>query len=96
MSQSTAVQLSNDSDAAYRRGDYAVAEQLALQALRVDKKNADSLLILGNIFYLRRNYEKALEWYRKMQKVAPGDVSLPTLFMLCAIMRKRAVMRRKF
>lgn len=39
-------------------------------------KNADSLLILGNIFYLRRNYEKALEWYRKMQKVAPGDVSL--------------------
>ncbi|MFR8205709.1 MAG: tetratricopeptide repeat protein [Alphaproteobacteria bacterium] len=34
------------------------------------------MLILGNIFYLRRNYEKALEWYRKMQKVAPGDVSL--------------------
>lgn len=76
MSQSTAVQLSYDSNAAYRRGDYAAAEQLALQALRVDKKNADSLLILGNIFYLRRNYEKALEWYRKMQKVAPGDVSL--------------------
>lgn len=72
MSQSTAVQLSYDSNAAYRRGDYAAAEQLALQALRVDKKMRIPCLFWAIFFISAAIMKRRWNGIAKCRKWRPG------------------------
>ena len=51
---------------AYQKGDFALAHKLALKTLRKNPQDINSLLIVGNTFYIEGDYARANEYYQKI------------------------------
>lgn len=51
----------------YDMKEFEKAQNYAQKALDIDKSNAQSLLILGNIAYRDKDYQTAMRYYRKIQ-----------------------------
>lgn len=51
----------------YDMKEFEKAQNYALKALDIDKKNADSLIILGDIAYRNKDYITAQNYYKKVQ-----------------------------
>ncbi|MDY6310565.1 MAG: tetratricopeptide repeat protein [Cyanobacteriota bacterium] len=51
----------------YNTKEYEKAQSYALKALEIDKENAPSLIVLGDIAYRNKNYNEAVKYYKKAQ-----------------------------
>jgi tetratricopeptide (TPR) repeat protein len=49
-----------------------------LAALKVDPKNADTLVQLGNLYFDHQTYPEAIEYYSRALEVRPKDVNVRT------------------
>ena len=49
-----------------------------LAALRVDPKNADNLVQLGNLYYDHKVYSQAIEYYSRALELRPSDANVRT------------------
>ena len=49
-----------------------------LAALKVDPKNADTLIQLGNLYYDHQVYPEAIEYYNRALEVRPKEVNVRT------------------
>ena len=49
-----------------------------LAALRVDPKNADNLVQLGNLYYDHQVYPRAIEYYTRALELRPNDANVRT------------------
>jgi cytochrome c-type biogenesis protein CcmH/NrfG len=49
-----------------------------LAALKVDPKNADTLVQLGNLYYDHRVYPEAIEYYTRALELTPNNVNVRT------------------
>ena len=47
----------------YETGEYSLAKKCARKALDIDSKNSAANLVLGNIFYQAKEYNKAIGFY---------------------------------
>ena len=58
-----------------RYGLYEEAERELEEILKIEEY-IPALINLGNIYYLRREYRRALEFFRRAQRLAPGQANL--------------------
>lgn len=53
---------------AYQKGDFISARKIAFAEVKKNPQNIDSLLVIGNSFYIEGDYEKADEYYQEILK----------------------------
>lgn len=53
---------------AYQKGDFNSARKIAFAEVKKNPQNINSLLVIGNSFYIEGNYEKADEYYQEILK----------------------------
>ena len=53
---------------AYQKGDFNSARKIAFAEVKKNSQNINSLLVIGNSFYIEGNYEKADEYYQEILK----------------------------
>ncbi len=58
----------------YKKQKYVDSKQLSLDILETNSKNISVILNLGNIYFLEEDYKKALEYYRRVQKLSGDDI----------------------
>ena len=67
--------------------DNFIAENILIQQLAVDPENSDLYAVVGDYYYSRENYEKAIDSYENVLKVDPENVhalnNLSWLFATC-------------
>ena len=56
-----------------RRGQYSTASDYFFRAISLAPDDAMGYINLGNVYFLQRDYEKALEGYRKAEGIGPLD-----------------------
>ena len=84
VAQATKAQTFHEAEAAYKRGDYAVALEL-LRTL-AEQGDADAQFNLGNMYYegmgVSQDYTEALRWYRRAaeQDNADAQVNLGVMY----------------
>lgn len=69
--------LFNLSDALYQQKNYddalSIAEALAADSLQTDERTASSRYNLGNIYFQKKEYQKAIDEYKKSLRIRPDD-----------------------
>ena len=53
----------------YQKGDFISARKIAFAEVKKNPQNINSLLVIGNSFYIEGNYEKADEYYQKILRL---------------------------
>lgn len=69
--------LFNLTDALYQQKNYddalGIAEALAADSLQTDERTASSRYNLGNIYFQKKEYQKAIDEYKKSLRIRPDD-----------------------
>jgi tetratricopeptide (TPR) repeat protein len=53
----------------FNRGDFLAAEEMCLEATRINPEYLDPYFFLGHIYFKQENYEEAILYYEKYQKI---------------------------
>jgi Zn-dependent protease with chaperone function len=73
--------------------DNFIAEKVLLQQMDIDPDNSDLYALVGDYYYNKKNYEKAIDSYENVLRVAPDNVhalnNLSWLFATCPEIRYR-------
>ena len=60
----------------YRKKNYSLTENMCNKILSIDSNHFDSLVLLSNIFAVRRNFQKAKELLIKANEIKPNNLSV--------------------